>query len=149
FSPLDAITEVPVLRPNGTVVSEPGYDKATKLLYQPGFNLSVPPIPDKPSRKAIRAALQLLLNEVLVDFPFDGQESRANTLGLLLPPIVRPAITGPVPLALLDKPKRGTGASLLAELISLIVTGRPAEMGGAPTDGEEWRKAITARLCRG
>jgi hypothetical protein len=54
-----------------------------------------------------------------------------------------------VPLALIDKPKPGTGASLLAEVVAHIATGRPAAMMTAPRDEEEWRKKITALLSEG
>jgi hypothetical protein len=35
FPPLRGIVEVPVLRPDGSILADPGYDPATKLYYQP------------------------------------------------------------------------------------------------------------------
>jgi len=58
-------------------------------------------------------------------------------------------IDGNVPLALLDKPQAGTGASFLAEVVAMIATGRPANMMGAPDTEDEWRKAITSTLLEG
>jgi hypothetical protein len=58
-------------------------------------------------------------------------------------------IDGPVPLAIFDKPQQGTGASLLAETISIICSGRPAAMMGAKRSDEEWEKSLTSLLMKG
>jgi hypothetical protein len=86
---------------------------------------------------------------LLGDFPFVDSASRANALALLLTFVLRPAILGPVPLAIIDKPGPGTGASLLAEAVSTIATGRPAAMMTVPREEDEWRKKITAALLAG
>ena len=146
--PLLGITEAPVMRPDGTVLDRPGYDEQTNLYYSPSPKLSVPPIPDKPTEDDIKAAAELVL-EPLCDFPFDSEASRANAVATMFTPILRPMIEGPVPLAIIDKPQAGTGASLLAEAISLISTGRAAAMMSAQKNDEEWRKAITSLLIKG
>jgi hypothetical protein len=152
--PLRGITEIPVLRQDGSVLATPGYDAATALIYAPAPALDVPPIPDAPTREHIQDAARFLLDEILVDFPFidDGQgvsASRTNALALLLTPIVRPLVNDLAPLAVLDKPQQGTGAGLFAEIVSLIATGRPASMASAPHTDDEWRKRITAALAAG
>ena len=48
---LRGLTEVPVLRPDGTVLTKLGYDKASQLLYTPAKGLRVPPIPETPTRQ--------------------------------------------------------------------------------------------------
>jgi len=126
----------------------PGYDSLTNLYYYPASDLSVPDIPDKPTSADVEAAAELLL-EPLADFPFDGDASLANAIATMITPILRPMIDGPVPLALFDKPQQGTGASLLAEVISIIATGRAAAMMTAQKDDEGWRKAITSLLLKG
>jgi hypothetical protein len=99
--------------------------------------------------------MSFMMDEVLCDFPFvdDGaacSASQANACALLLTPIVRPLLgDGRVPLAVLDKPQQGTGASLLAEIMSTIATGRPAAMMSSPRSHAEWRKRITALLAAG
>jgi len=75
FPALLGITEVPVIREDGTIMDKRGYDEATNLYYYPSPKLTIPPIPDKPSDSDIRAAIELVL-EPLVDFPFDT-EARA------------------------------------------------------------------------
>jgi hypothetical protein len=75
--------------------------------------------------------------------------SKANALALLLTPMLRSAIAGPVPLALIDAPQAGTGKSLLTQVLALIATGRSAAMMTVPAGDEETRKKITASLLSG
>jgi hypothetical protein len=150
FPVLHAITRVPVLRADGTVLGEPGYDEDTRLAFIPSEDLQLRRIPPEPTRDQAVEALAWLKRELLPNFPFaDGDLSRANMIASLLTPVLRDAIDGPVPLALVDAPQAGTGKSLLAELQSAIVLGRPAEMRGAPSSEEEWRKQITSALMEG
>jgi hypothetical protein len=148
FPALEAVVESPILRPDGSIFDTPGYDARTRLYYRPVPGFECPEIPKNPSRGSIKAALDLI-NDAIGEFPYGDKASAANTLALMLTPLVRQAINGPVPMALIDKPQAGTGGSLLAETIALIGTGRTAEMLGAPRDDEEWRKQITAKLAAG
>jgi len=148
FPALLGITEAPVIRPDGTLFTEPGYDSSTDLFYFPDPKLAVPTIPDKPSTAELKSAIELVLDP-MADFPFNSDASRANALGTMFTPVLRPMIDGPVPMALFDKPQQGTGAGLLSEVISLIATGRAAAMMAAPKDDESWRKLITSILIRG
>lgn len=148
FPALEAVVETPVLRADGTVLETPGYDDETRLIYCPAAGLSIPRVPATPSSEQLRAAIAKII-DVFADFPFVDVASAANLLGLLLTPLLRTVVMGPVPIALLDKPKMGTGASLLAEVIAILTTGRPAAMMTAPTKEEEWRKHITATLLSG
>jgi len=146
FPPLDGLIETPFLRPDGTVCTEPGYDRATFLYHAPNPGLRLSQIPADLVLDDAQVALDIL-ESAICDFPFADAPSRANAIASILTPIVRPAIDGPTPLALIDAPQAGTGKTLLAEVGSLIATGRPAESFSAPTDPEEWRKKITTTLC--
>src|SRR5439155_21573586 len=95
--PLEGLVEVPVLRPDGSVLTTPGYDPATRLVYKPIAGLTVPTIPEAPTPAEIDAALHLLFDDLLFDFPFADEASVANTVGLLLTPILRPTFSGPAP----------------------------------------------------
>lgn len=148
FPALEGITEAPLLRSDGSVMCQPGYDRVTRLYYHPSSGLSMPSIPERPTDDQITHAIALV-GEPLYDFPFDSEASRANAIATMFTPILRPMIDGPVPLAIIDKPQAGTGASLLAEVITLIATGRPAAMMTAQKDDEGWRKAITSLLLKG
>jgi hypothetical protein len=148
FPPLEAVTETPALRPDGSVLVEPGYDPATRLLYLPRPGLPLPDVPESPSPSETQAALELL-DDAIADFPFVDEASRAGALALMLTPVVRPAICGQVPIAVLDSTKAGSGKGLLAGLVAEIATGRPAAVLPAPTREEEWAKTVGAVLMGG
>lgn len=147
FPALERITTIPVFREDGTVLSEPGYDPASALIYDPprGFAVAVP---EHPSDEDVMAA-KALLSSWLGDFPYVRQASLANTIALALTPIMRGVIDGPVPLAAVDKPAPGTGATLLIEAISIATSGQLPGALGAPSDDNEMRKAITSELREG
>ncbi|MDQ3318540.1 MAG: hypothetical protein M3522_14565, partial [Actinomycetota bacterium] len=148
FPALEAVVESPILRPDGSIFGAPGYDAQTKLYYRPVPGFRHPEIPTSPGKDQVRAALELV-NEAIGEFPYADKSSAANTLGLLVTLLIRQAIPGPVPLALIDAPQAGTGKTLLAEIVAMIGTGRAGEMLGAPRDDEEWRKQITSKLSAG
>src|SRR5579885_2763909 len=145
FPPLEAIVEFPVLRPDGTILDTPGYDAATRLLYLPSPSLTIPPIPIEPQWEEIYAA-QALIEEAIGEFPYQDFASRLNTYALLLTPIIRQAIGGHVPLALIDATRPGSGKTLLAETVAMIATGRKASLMAAAYDDNEWRKRIASTL---
>lgn len=147
FPPLLGIVETPFVTQSGHVVLEPGYNEETRLMYTPG-RLLMDEISQEPTQQEIEDAIELL-QEVICNFPFGDDASKANTIAAMITPIVRPAIRGPVPLVLFDKPQAGTGASLLSEVIALIATGRSNAMMTAPKSDEEWDKSITAMLKQG
>lgn len=145
FPRLSGIAEVPTLRPDGTILDTPGYDAQTGLVYSPPADLKMPEVPNEPMLDDVEAALGLI-DEAIGDFPFEDDASRANLLGLLLTAVVRPALDGCTPLALIDAPQAGTGKSLLANLFSMIATGRPAAMMPYPKNDEEMQKQIGSCL---
>lgn len=148
FPPLEGVTEVPVIRPDGTIITKPGYDGITGLFYYLAPNRSVPVIPDNPNESELNAAIEFALDP-LCDFPFDSEASRANAIAAMFTLVLRPIIDGPVPLVLCDKPQPGTGASYLARLVTMIATGRDAAMMPAPKSDEEWAKVITVTIMKG
>ncbi len=148
FSPLEAIVENPVIRPDGTILDTPGYDAATRIFYAPHRAMKDIKVPGTPTPEQAHAALAILL-DIIRDFPYTEQADRANALGLIITPFVRPAIKRHVPLALIDAPKQGSGKGLLSDMVSIIATGEPASILTAPESDEEWSKQITAKLMQG
>jgi putative DNA primase/helicase len=146
---LDAIVESPVFSRGGALMTTPGFHPEARIWYQPAVGLEIPKIPDAPTEEDICQARQLLLVDLLGDFPFKDDASMAHALAALLLPFVRPMIEGPTPLHLLDAPVEGTGKTLLAMAVSLISTGRTAESIAEGSCDEEWRKRITALLVEG
>lgn len=145
FPVLNGIVENPTLRPDGSVIDHPGYDAQTGLVYIPAPDFTMAPAPEEPTKKERTDALKRILY-MLHDFPFVSEADLANMVGLLLTPIVRPAIDGAVPLCGLSAPTQGSGKTLLGELVSRIATGRAADAQAIPADDREWPKTLIAIL---
>jgi hypothetical protein len=139
--PLRNVISAPVLRPDGSICAEPGYDPATSLLYCPGEDRFV--VNPAPSRDEALSAINLL-EDIVCDFPFASDQHRAAWVAGVLTPLARFAFEGPAPLFLIDKNIRGCGGTLLADLIGLIVAGRPMSRFSNPASDDEARKRITA-----
>lgn len=146
--PLRSVVEVPSIRPDGTIIEAPGYDARSALFYAPAANLTTIPVPESPDGDDVDAAFDLI-EEAIGEFPYSDASSKANAIGLLLTPVVRTAIQGCTPLALIDAPKAGTGKSLFVDVLSMIVSGRPAPMTPFPRNDEEMAKQIGACLMAG
>jgi 5S rRNA maturation endonuclease (ribonuclease M5) len=145
FPVLEAVVEAPTLRPDGTVLAQPGYDAASRLYLVPSPGLEDIDVPEQPCRDHVEVALDVI-RDAIGDFPFVDQSSYANAVGAMVTSVCRHIISGPVPLALFDATTQGTGKTLLAEVIAIILTGRAAELSSAPNDPEEWRKQLTSIL---
>ncbi len=148
FPPIEGLLESPVILPDGSVTSSPGYYRDLRMLYIPAPDFYLPEIPERPGAREITRAGDLL-KEIFHDFPFYDDASRTNTIAALITAVLRPVIPGFVPMALIDKPQPGIGASLMSDAIAIVATGRPPAKMTAPTDESEWRKTITARLSQG
>ena len=141
---LRRIVTVPVMASDGTIDLTEGYQPQAQVYYAPAAGLQVPPIPDHPTQEQIQAAVALILDQWLGEFPYADSAGRAHVLATCLHPFVRALIDGPTPLVLSDANSPGTGKTLLVEAITTMVLGGPAGMmaeGGR--EEEEWRKRLT------
>jgi len=145
---IEGIVESPLILPDGTITTLPGYYADLRMLYIPSPLFQIPDIPENPSFVDIKKAVSLLY-EIFEDFPFSEESSRVNAIATLMTAVLRPVIPGYVPLSLIDKPQPGIGASLMTDVIAMVATGRPGAKMTAPSTEEEWRKTITARLSQG
>ncbi|MHB9037063.1 MAG: hypothetical protein ACYC64_10365 [Armatimonadota bacterium] len=143
---LVGVTESPMLRPDGSILSQPGYDEATGYYYRPPDGFMMPEVPEHPTDEQLSDAVDLV-TEAICDFPFVDEASRTNTVALMLTPLVR-NIMPTVPIALVDATNQGTGKTLLSEVCATVSCGS-YELGTVPADSEEWRKRITSLLSEG
>jgi len=142
FRRLDVITKTPFWTPAGVPVTEAGYNReARAVLVDP------PPVRHDLFDNGA-AALAWLCDEVLGDFPWGDAAERANMLGAMLVPMVRPMIRGPVPLHNIEASKRGSGKTLLAQLL-MTAYGFDPEMSTLPRDEAEVEKKMLAVLRAG
>ncbi len=148
FAQLDRISHAPFVRPDGTIVTEPGYDEATRTLLLPAEVFAGLEVPEDPTPEEVLAARTLILDEWLGDFPFDSETDQANVLGLLVTPAIR-GMVPKVPLAVLDGLQMGVGKNLLADSILTVYTGSAAEPMNWVSEPDELRKQITAAFRTG
>lgn len=142
---LKRITNAPMFGPNGELETTPGYQPTTGHWYAAN-GLDVAPVSKAPTRVEVEAALDLLLNELLGDFPFVGRAEIAHALSLMINPFVRDLIDGPTPLYGVESPTAGTGKGLLVALCLLPALGRPPMTMTQAENSEEERKRITSTL---
>jgi putative DNA primase/helicase len=147
FPVLSGIVEVPVVRPDGTIHDQPGYDPMTGLVYHPAPDLVVPPIPTHPTPAQVAAARDLWLTGLVGEFPFVADAERANALALALTPFVRALIPGPTPLHLVESPTPGSGKSLLVDVLLRPALGTRLAADSDKTDEVETAKWITAKAA--
>lgn len=143
---LEAVTESPVLRPDGTILDAEGYDRETGLLLLP--DTKYPAVPTTPSADDISRARDLLL-DVVCDFPFQSPAHLAAWVAALLTLVARFAFFGPSPLFVVDANVRGAGKTMLADLIGIIASGRPMPRTPQAADEAEEIKRITAIALAG
>lgn len=150
FPVLDAIVSIPVMRPDGTILSTPGYDPQTRLYYQPTPDIANCKIPDQPTQNDARNACTKLLH-LIEEFPFTTQADRANALAAIITPFIRQAMNDrdDVPIGVLDAASPGTGKGMLACIIFILATGSRMVALPAPDSEEEWDKKIVTELLEG
>jgi len=142
------VTTTPIINQDGRIHAAQGYDLESRLYYYPPAGTVIPPIPEAPSDDDVRRAAEII-REPFHDFPFVDDTSRTHCMASLLTAVLRPMIDGSVPMALIDKPVPGTGASLIGELIGIITSGTAAAVTPCPKSDEEWGKQITTTLMGG
>lgn len=83
---------------------------------------------------------------MIADFPFESEAHRTGWLALLLTVLIRHAFRHAItaPLFLLDASIRGSGKTLLADLVGMIICGFALPRMILPKDDEEMRKHM---LC--
>ena len=151
--PIGGVISTPTLRPDGTVLSAPGYDPATCLyLHKP---LALPHMPDRPTRQQGLAALALLKG-LLAGFPFvpsgDETKERNASLSVALSALITPVVRGAMDVApahFARAPAAGTGKSYLFDIAASIALGHPCPVMAAGRDEAETEKRIAAKALAG
>lgn len=138
---LDLITNYPVYLP-GWRRAEPGWHDG--VYYDESDDLrGISPIRDLEE-------IRYTLDELVTDFPFADEASKHNYYGLLLTPLVYPAIRANRPLHLITASLERTGKSKLAEdVLGGIILGSPTPAMQISGTDEERDKRILALLLQG
>ncbi len=146
FRKLTAVITAPTVRPDGSVLDEPGHDAATGLMYvtTEAYPLTVPHAPTVD--QALDALAQLW--QPIRLFPFADELAVGVTLGAMLSACLRPALPT-CPAFGFDAPAAGTGKTLLAKCIGALATGGDVAVLPPTNDEDECRKRLFAALRGG
>lgn len=145
FRNLRSISPWPMIDKQGQLLAHNGYHPGAEriITVPPSYRLDVPA---QPSTDDLRWAIDLLQNDLFVDFPFSDQASRANAMAPLLQLFCCELMQPPYPLHFIQAPVAGTGKSLLVKVIGSILFGKePSAMTLGENDGET-RKRISSQL---
>jgi hypothetical protein len=146
---IEAIAVTPVFGRDGALLTKPGYHPADRLWLHSEPLLGAIDVPEAPSSQDVADARALLESELLGDFPFSRKSDKAHALAALLLPFTRRLFDGGTPLHLIEAPMTGSGTGLLANLISVIATGKPCEVRVLSGLEDERRKMLAATLATG
>lgn len=128
FLTIVGIINTPTMRKDGSLLTTEGYDPATQLWFKSSGDVTLPPIPDNPSKEDAQKALALL-KELLEEFPFRDGNDRSVALSAalagLMTPILRGALPAAVPLFVISATEPRSGKTYLVHLIAVIATPHP------------------------
>lgn len=151
YPTLRATVEAPTLRPDGSILSKPGYDPRSGLFLDTA-GIDFPPIPEKPTATQVKAALEIL-KEPLRDFQFkDGDGHKGLSLAVQLSAMLTATVRRSLPTA----PAYGFGANAvaagktqMAQMNAIIGTGRRTGERPFTPDADEQRKTLSAAFAAG
>lgn len=139
---LRGLISAPVLRPDGTLLQDPGYDPATG--YYLTTRTRIHRVPDHPTPGQVNDAVEFLLDKLLADFPWRTKADCANYLALLITPLLRPFTRALAPFGIVDATMPGSGKTILTSCIGLLVGQRVLTWSDAD---DELRKQVTTVLA--
>jgi hypothetical protein len=145
---LTQVVSIPIVTSKGLLITKPGYDSESGIYYaaEPGC---LPQINSAATKEDALEALKWINDEILVDFPFADDASKAAAISVAILPFVRHLINGQTPLYLLEKPAAGTGATTLGLALCYPFTGKEIPVTTWTSNEDERRKQITAHLASG
>lgn len=146
---LTNVSATPVFDADGTLLNRRGYYAEAALSLQLDDAWEGCDIPAQPTEAELQEAVSLLLDDLLVDFPFRTPSDRAHMVAAIVLPFVRRMIQGPTPLHLLEAPTPGSGKSRLADLIRIVAFGDLNGTISFDSDEGEARKLFTSLLRAG
>jgi putative DNA primase/helicase len=141
------LTNCQTMRPDGSLLTEKGYDTATGVYAFWDDGCVLPPIPARPTKKDAQRALQTLL-DLIAELPFVSAVDKAVAVAAIMTPVLRVAFDF-VPLFLVLAHQSGTGKSFLQDVISAIVNGRRCPVVDISEDTAEMQKQLGALLLEG
>ena len=152
FPHVSGVITTPTLRPDGSLLTDPGYDPETELYLLLGLQL--PPIPEHPTKDQAFAALKLLI-DLLCEFSFKrigGEHEKRLNRSVALSGVLTALVRGSLPTApmhLIRAHMAGTGKSYLVDTAATIATGRICPVITALKSVEETEKRLGSIVLSG
>ena len=147
FPKVAGVITTPTLRPDGTILDQPGYDRATQLWYAPDRHMVLRALKTEPTREEALQALKLY-EDLLENFPFITDVDRSVSLAAILTPLLRGAFDV-APMLLIVAYDVGSGKSYFFDLVSTIARGRPCPVITNVESIEEMEKRLGALVLAG
>ncbi len=144
FPRLTGVITAPTMTAKGRLISDPGFDPDTGLLFITSGESQLPAIAVHPDKDALQAAFEQLWHP-FKDFPFDGEDSHSAMVAALLTAAVRPGLPT-APGFGFDAPTAGSGKTKLAQCVAALATGVNEPLLPPPSDDEETRKKISTAV---
>lgn len=170
---LSAITGAPSMRPDMSILSEPGHDPTTGLLYIP--TIEFPPVPDAPTPEQAQAALQFLWVELSHGAPHRGMGYASDDwrerdpdgvlrfvnarnfpdawglIGMIFSILTRPVyVDGNIPAQIASAPTPGSGKGLQVDLACIVGLGTlPDKHTWPEADSADARRAEADKMLVG
>ena len=143
---LAGIINAPTLRPDGTVLDVPGYDRPSRLWLDPR-GVVFPDIPDDPTDGEVSEALSDL-RSLLAGSAFVARVDESVALSAILTALIRGSLPA-APMHAFTASTPGTGKSYLARIVTAIAVGRPVGGLAYSAASDENRKQIDSALMEG
>lgn len=148
FRVLKGVIQAPTMREDGSLLTRPGYDRASGLYFDTG-GVEYPPIKDEPTEAEALAALEFLKTP-FEEFPFvitDDFEcpSMSVALSAILTGLIRRTLPT-APIHGFDAAEAGSGKGLACNIVTLIVTGNRATAITVGDSEIEFRKLLFSAL---
>ncbi len=139
---LTGLARQPYLRPDGSLVTKPGYDELTTTFSS--FDESDSSTPLEPTREQALDALELL-KELLTEFSFESKADLAAAISTILTATIRPSLQQ-APMTHVTAPVAGSGKSYLCKVLSAFAAPGLPGASAFPSSEEECGKLLLSEL---
>lgn len=156
FPSLTGITQSPVVRKDGTLLIEEGYDPETGLILDLSEDIKGIDVPEHPSDDDIAKATRLIRDELLAMDGRDGYDGwvfqdiadQTNMVAALATPLLKTAV-GCSPIMLFNGIQPGVGKGEAVNTVHLVAFGETAPVTTAPRSDTEMDKRLLSEALNG
>ena len=155
FPNIQAVVTCPIITSSGEIVSGNNYSREHEVWVNTDI---VPTVPAEPTEQEFKAAISLI-DDLLCDFPWSTPADRANAFGMMLSAVTMymlptrknsmGLVYGRVPMFIITKNTYGSGASYLAQIAMILMTGSTVGVTSYVSQDEEMAKVITTMVKNG